>query len=190
MTSRVLSVDIGIINFSFCIVEFTGNNFELIHIEKIAIGTMKQTACTLATSLIDFLRSSEPINDKPIHYVFIESQMSRAIKNTILGYTVFSYFYTESCFSHSGVQIHFVPPRMKFQAIDKYFPGVAESKEIICRKNSKDLKKLSIEIARNIFINLNITKGLEAIQKYKPKLDDISDVFLQAFSIFLEKYKP
>ena len=183
MTTRVLSVDIGIINFSYCIVDFTEDDFEVIHIEKMAIGTMKQAACTLATSLIDLLRASQPINDKPIHYVFIEAQMSRAIKNTILGYTVYSYFYTESCFSRSGVKISFVPPKMKFHAIEKYFPGVAQ--DIVCR--SKDLKKLSISIARNIFTTLEVTKGLEAFEKYKPKLDDISDVFLQSFSIFLEK---
>lgn len=186
--TRVLSVDIGIINLSFCIVDFTENNFELVHIEKLAIGTMKQSAHTLCTALIDFFRSSEAINEKPIHYVFCEQQMRSAIKNTILGYTVLSYFYTESLIAHSEIEIKFIPPRMKFQAIEKYFPGIVESQEMICRTNSKDLKKLSIKIARGLFTDLNIEKGLEAIEKYKPKLDDISDVFLQSFSLFLEKY--
>ena len=77
----------------------------------------------------------------------------------------------------------------KFNAVDAYFPGVIESQEMICRTKSKDLKKLSIKIARDIFTDMNITKGLEAIDRYKPKLDDIADVFLQSFSIYLDKYK-
>ena len=60
---------------------------------------------------------------------------------------------------------------------------------MICRSRSKDLKKLSIKIARNLFTDLNVAKGLEAIEQYKPKLDDIADVFLQAFSIYLDKFK-
>jgi hypothetical protein len=77
---------------------------------------------------------------------------------------------------------------MKFNAIEAYYPGVIESQEMICRSNSKDLKKLSIRIAREIFTELNVTKGLEAIEKYRPKLDDVADVFLQSFAVYLDKY--
>ena len=186
--TRVLSIDMGVINFCFCIVDFTEDDFELVHIEKVSIGKMKQTAHVLSTALVDFLRSSEAINEKLINYIFIEQQMSRAIKNTILAYTTVTYFYTESQIAQSDIHIQFVQPRMKFNAIDAYFPGVIESQEMICRTNSKDLKKLSIKIARECFNDLNITKGLEAMNKYKPKLDDIADVFLQSFALFLEKY--
>lgn len=186
--TRVLSIDMGVINFCFCIMDFTEDDFELVHIEKVSIGKMKQTAHVLSTALVDFLRSSEAINEKPINYIFIENQMSKAIKNTILAYTTSTYFYTESEISQSDVYIQFVQPRMKFNAIDAYFPGVIESQEMICRTNSKDLKKLSIKIARDCFTDLNITKGLEAMNKYKPKLDDVADVFLQSFALFLEKY--
>ena len=186
--TRVLSIDIGIINFCFCVMDFRDDDFELVHIEKVTIGNMKQTAKVLTEALIDFLRSSEVINSKPISYVFIENQLSRAVKNTILAYATMAFFYTESCISESDVHIQFIQPRVKFTAIEAYFPGVAESQEIICRSNSKDLKKLSIKIARNIFTELNITKGLEAMEEYKPKLDDVADVFLQAFSIYLDKY--
>ena len=186
--TRVLSIDLGIINFCFCIMDFKDDEFELVHIEKISIGKMKQTAHVLTTALVDFLRSSDAINEKPIHYIFIESQMSRAIKNTILAYATVTYFYTESCISQSDVHIQFVQPRMKFNAIETYFPGVIESQDMICRSNSKDLKKLSIKIAREVFTELNVTKGIEALEKYTPKLDDVADVFLQSFAVFLEKY--
>lgn len=186
--TRVCSFDIGIRNFCFCIMDFEEDEFELVHIEKVAIGTMKQTSFSLTAALVDFLRSSEAINEKPIHYIFIESQMVRAVKNTILSYATVTYFYTQSCLGHGDVHIQFVQPRMKFNAIEAYFPGVIGSVGTICRSNSKDLKKLSVKIARDVFTEMNITKGLEAIEKYKPKLDDISDVFLQAFAVILDRY--
>ena len=182
--TRVLSVDVGILNFCFCIMDFQDDEFELVHVEKVAIGTMKQTAKVLTEALIDFLRSSEAINSMPIAYIFIENQLSRAVKNTILAYATMAFFYTESCIVQSDVHIQFVQPRMKFQAIEAFFPGVVESQEMICRSNSKDLKKLSIKIAQNIFTELDVTKGLEAMEAYKPKLDDVADVFLQAFSVY------
>lgn len=183
--TRVLSIDIGIINLCFCVMDFQDDEFELIHIEKVCIGSMKDTAHKLSNALVDFYRSCTAITEKPLDYIFVESQMSRAIKNTILAYTTVTYFYSTL---ESDVHIQFIQPRVKFTAIEAYFPGVAETQDIICRSNSKDLKKLSIKIARNIFTELNITKGLEAIEEYKPKLDDVADVFLQAFSIYLDKY--
>lgn len=188
MATRVLSIDIGIINFCFCIVDFRDDEFELVHIEKAAIGTMKQTAFELSTALIDFLRSSAAINEAPIHHIYIEQQLRVAPRNTILAYTATSYFYTEATIAGSDVHIQFVPPRVKFSAIEAYFPGAVESQELVCRSQSKDLKKLSIKIARSVFTDLNVTKGLEAVAKYSPKLDDISDVFLQSFAVFLDKY--
>jgi len=137
-TTRVLSIDIGIKNLSFCIMEFDieKHEFDLVHIEKTSIGEVKQTCAVLASALIDFLKSSESINEKPFDYIFIENQLSRAIKNTVLGYSCYSYFYTSSKLKEDG----------------------------------------------------SVTKGLEAMKKFKKK-DDISDVFLQAFSLFLDQSK-
>ena len=53
---------------------------------------------------------------------------------------------------------------------------------------SRDLKKLSIQIAKDVFEELNVTKGLEAMKKFKKK-DDVADVMLQAFSLFLDQSK-
>ena len=187
--TRVLSIDLGIVNLAFCIMDFEDGEFNLVHVEKVAIGTVKQTAHVLTEALIDFLRSSEAINEQPIHYIYLEQQLSKAIKNTILAYAAVSYFYTESIFAQSDVHIQFVPPRVKFQAIEAYFPGAVESQDMICKTKSKDLKKLSIKIARDVFTELNVEKGLEAMAKYKPKLDDVADVFLQSFAVFLDKYR-
>lgn len=188
---RVLSCDIGIINFSFCIMEFDieQHEFELLYIEKTSIGQVKQTCVTLTSSLIDYLDSSEAINEKPFHYIFIENQLSRAIKNTVLGYAAFSYFYTISNLKEDGSIVQFISPRNKFKAIDSFFPGLLDKYETNHQKAlSRDLKKLSIQISKDVFEEFNVTKGLEAMKKFKKK-DDISDVFLQSFGLFLDQNK-
>ena len=188
---RVLSIDIGIIHLSFCIMEFDieQHEFELLHIEMTSIGQVKQTCVVLASALIDFLDSSEVINEKPFDYIFIENQLSRAIKNTVLGYATFSYFYTSSKIKEDGSTVQFISPRNKFKAIDSFFPGLLGKYETDHSKAlSRDLKKLSIQIAKDVFEEFNVTKGLEAMKKFK-KRDDISDVTLQAFSLFLDQSK-
>lgn len=57
---RVLPIDIGIINLAFCIAEFhfyeNETVFELVHVEKTTIGTMRQTAHTLSENMVDVFR--------------------------------------------------------------------------------------------------------------------------------------
>ncbi len=84
--TRVLSIDIGVKNFCFCIVDFHEDEFELVHIEKTEIGSVKQTAHVLTTALVDFLRASEAINEKPVHRIYVEQQVSKRPKNIILAY--------------------------------------------------------------------------------------------------------
>ena len=55
------------------------------------------------------------------------------------------------------------------------------------KMKSRDLKKLSILIAKRLFAEYDVKKGLEAMIGYKPKLDDVSDVFCQSFSVYLEE---
>ena len=188
---RVLSIDIGIINLAFCIVDFNleEHTFELIHSEKVCIGNMKDTCHKLSTSLIDFFDESEIVNEKPLDYVFIENQISRAIKNTILGYSAISYFYTKSLNCEHNMHVHFVSPRDKFKSIESYFPGILENYDINSQTaKSADLKKLSIQIATDLCNDLQIEKGLEALKNYKKK-DDISDVLLQSFAFGVSKYR-
>ena len=188
---RVLSIDVGYINFAFCIMEFDieQHSFDLLHIDNVRIGNSKQTCVVLASALIDFLDSSEIINEKPFDYIFIENQLSRAIKNTVIGYATFSYFYTHSKVKKDGSQVKFISPRNKFKAIESYLPGTLDKYETNHAKAlSRDLKKLSIQIAKDVFEEFNVTKGLEAMQKFKKK-DDVADVTLQSFSLFLDQSK-
>lgn len=190
-TTRVLSIDVGIINLAFCITDFYEGEdevmFELVHVEKVQIGTMKQKAHVLVESVVDFFRESDAINEKPIDYIYLEQQLSRAIKNCILGYAIMTYFYTESRISMSGTSMSFVAPRKKFTAIRAAMEGCGCLDDIDFDKSgSRELKKLSIEVAKKVFHYFGVERGLRAVEMYKPKLDDVCDVFLQSFSLFLE----
>lgn len=191
-TTRVLSIDVGIINLAFCITDFYELEgevmFELVHIEKVQIGTMKQKAKVLMESVVDFFRESDAINEKPIDYIFVEQQLSKAIKNCILAYVIMAYFYTESRISLNGTSMSFVAPRNKFAAVRSAMKDCGCLDDVDFDKTgSRELKKLSIEVSKNVFTYFGVERGLRALQQYKPKLDDVCDVFLQSFSIFLEK---
>jgi len=189
--TRVISIDVGIINLSFCIVDFIHNDdattFNLVHVEKAQIGQMSHKSVVLAESAIDFFRDSSIVNEEIVDYVFIENQISKAVKNTVVGYAIYSYFYTEMRISQSDTIVKFIPPRAKFKAVDAAFPDSC----ILGGVNpnilkSKELKKLSVKIGKRLFEEYNVTKGLEALVKYKPKLDDVCDVWCQSFSVYLE----
>jgi len=187
---RVLSIDIGIKNLAYCITDFfsEGHNFELIHTDKVCIGEVKHTCQKLCVSLIDFFDNEEIINNKNIDHVLIENQISRSIKNTTLGYSCYSYFYTKSLYSENEMNVQFISPRDKFKAVENYFPGILENYETDSTKaKSADLKKLSILICKDLCTEYNIEKGLEALKVYKKK-DDLSDVLLQSFAFDMTKY--
>jgi hypothetical protein len=190
---RVLSVDIGIKNLAFCITDFNMDDktFDLVCVEKACIGNVKQTCYTLSIALMDFMMSCVSVHEKPLDHILIENQVSRSIKNTVLGYTCLSHFYTLSKVEENCSSVQFISPRNKFKAIEAYFPGTLEKYDTDhCKAPSKDLKKLSIQIAKDIFTDMNITTGLEAMAEFKPKLDDVADVFLQSFGIFLNNDSP
>jgi len=189
--TRVLSIDIGIVNLSFCIVDFIHDDdsttFELVHIEKAQIGKMSHRAYVLAENAIKFFKDSDAINEEMIDYIFIEHQLSKAIKNTVVGYATYSYFYSDCLIRERDTVVRFVPPRSKFKAVNLGFPdddvlnGYDHNK-----MKSKDLKKLSILIATTLFNTYEVQKGLEALIEYKSKKDDVCDVFCQSFAVYLE----
>lgn len=184
---RVLSIDIGVKNLAYCITEFNSeeHTFELINTDKVCIGEVKHTCQKLCVSLIDFFDNLE-IED--IDHVLIENQISRSIKNTTLGYSCYSYFYTKSLYSEHDMNVQFISPRDKFKAVENYFPGILENYDIDSTKaKSADLKKLSILICKDLCNQYNIEKGLEALKVYKKK-DDLSDVLLQSFAFDMGKY--
>lgn len=194
-TTRVLSIDVGIVNLAYCITDFheigegeeKNIEFELVHVEKVQVGTMKQTAQVLMENVIDFFRECDVINEKKIDFIYVEQQLSRAIKNCILAYSIMAYFYAEKRICISDTSMSFVAPRKKFAAIRAAMEFNENCLEGIDfdKNGSRELKKLSIQVAKKVFDFFHVDKGKIALERYKPKLDDVCDVFLQSFSIFL-----
>lgn len=99
-----------------------------------------------------------------------------------------AYFYTESRISISGTSMSFVAPRNKFAAIRSAMTDCGCLDDVDFDKTgSRELKKLSIEVAKKVFQYFGVERGKIALIEYKPKLDDVCDVFLQSFSVFLER---
>lgn len=191
--TRVLSIDVGIVNLAYCIIDFyDSTSFNLVHVEKARIGSMKMNSQTLLKNVIEYFRRSAPIRQQSIDVILIESQMSRAIKNCILAHVIMSFFYTEIREKCPGLRdvkhMSFVRPWKKFEAVKIAFESSGCLKNVDFERSpscSRRLKKLSIEIAKTIFVEFQVLEGLRAIEEYRPKIDDICDVFLQSFVTLL-----
>jgi hypothetical protein len=184
MSKRVLSIDIGIVNLAFCVIDFHHyemlESFDVVHLEKACIGTMKQSSKTLVENMIDIFRESEVIHTHHIDHIFIEQQVSRAVKNSILSYSALAYFYSSMSNSTS---VCFVSPKKKFTAVKDALGGSGCLDGVNFDVSGRNLKKLSVDVARKVFHHFKVEPGLRALEVYRPKLDDVCDVFLQGFAV-------
>lgn len=197
MRYRCASIDIGVINLAFCVTEFTEKldgtfDFSLVHVERVKIGSMSDTIHGLGKKLLAFYSSSDALQNGELDYVFIEQQLSRAVKNTALAYVTMAYFETKRlcCRDNTATTaVVFVSPKNKFRAVRHAFPQDLLN-SIDFYRRGRELKKLSVEVARLLFTAFDVQVGLDAMAAYATKLDDVSDVFLQSFAFFLEKFPP
>ena len=192
-TYRCASIDIGVINLAFCVIDFTEAcdgtfTFDLVHLERACIGEVNQTIHALGKNLLLFYSTNDVLNAEKLDYVFIEQQLSRAVKNIVLSHVTMAYFETK-CLDGYNTRIIFVPPKNKFKAVTYAFhEDVFDSINLDC--HGRELKSLSVKMASAIFTRFRVKVGLDGLVKYKTKTDDISDVFLQSFSFFFEKFPP
>ena len=193
---RCASIDIGVVNLAFCVTEFTPRcdgafDFNLVHTERTRIGGMDESIHCLGKKLLAFYDRSDALRKERLDYVFVEQQLSRAVKNTALSFVTMAYFETRKlCESSvSNATVVFVSPRKKFQAVRHAFPPEV-FREINFERRGRELKRLSVEVARLLFTRFRVKVGLVAMAENKQKLDDISDVFLQSFAFFLHAFPP
>ncbi|CAM9132343.1 unnamed protein product [Hapterophycus canaliculatus] len=185
------AIDIGVINIAFCVIEFTEAcdgtfTFELVHMERATIGDAKETIHVLGKKLLSFYSTNDALQQKKLDYVFIEQQLSRAVKNIVLAYVTIAYFETK-CLGKDNTTIVFASPKSKFKAVRYAFhEDVLDSINFNC--HGRELKKLSVRIAQVVFKRFGVKVRLDSLIRYKTKLDDVSDVFLQSFVFFLEKF--
>lgn len=193
-TYRCASIDIGVINLAFCVTEFTERldgtfDFSLVHVERTRIGNTSETIHELGKKLLALYGANDALNSSELDFVFIEQQISRAVKNTALAYVTMAYFETINrgrCLD-TCTTVVFVPPKNKFRAVRYAFPDFVFD-SINFERRGRELKKLSVEVGKMLFETFDVKVGLNALIKYKTKLDDVSDVFLQSFAFFLTKF--
>lgn len=195
---RCASIDIGVKNLALCVNEFLERGdgtfaFNLVHIERVAIGRSSDTMHVLAKRLLAFYDTNDALTKQRLDFVFIEQQLSRAVKNIVLAYTTMAYFETrnkigrDSDSDRDATKVVFVSPAKKFKAIKFTFPSDLV-KSIDFDRRGRNLKKLSVDVATLLFTSFDVEVGLRALSQYRTKLDDVSDVFLQSFAFFLEKF--
>lgn len=189
---RCASIDIGVVNLAFCVIEFVSRtdgtfDFDLVHVQRVKIGNMRETIHVLGKKLLAVFSTSDALQEQKLDYVFIEQQLSRAVKNIVLAYITMAYFETRSIGCSDDTKISFVSPKKKFAAVRYAFSEDVLS-SINFERRGRELKKLSVEVARLLFTEFRVRVGLDALTKYGTKLDDVSDVFLQSFAFFLEKF--
>ncbi|CAM9107045.1 unnamed protein product [Ectocarpus sp. 12 AP-2014] len=192
---RCASIDIGVVNLAFCVTEFTPRGdgtftFHLVDVQCVRIGSVGESIHSLGKKLIAIYSADDALQSEKLDFVFIEQQLSRAVKNIVLAYITMAYFETRKfgCDDDTTI-ITFVPPKKKFAAVRHAFPEDVLS-PINFERRGRELKKLSVEVARLLFTTFRVEVGLHALTKYRSKLDDVSDVFLQSFAFFLEKSFP
>ncbi|CAM9204671.1 unnamed protein product [Pylaiella littoralis] len=196
-TYRCASIDIGVVNLALCVTEFTelGDGkfrFNVTHLERASIGSPSETMHVLGRKLVKFYAGNKALAGRSFDFVFIEQQLSRAVKNYVLSYVTLSYFETVNVTVDrpdrpaAAAAVVFVSPKNKFRAVRHAFPEAA-LRSIDFERRGRGLKKLSVEIARLLFDAFAVDVGLKALREYGSKLDDISDVFLQSFAFFLNK---
>jgi len=191
---RCASIDIGVVNLAFCVTDFSPRidgtfGFDLVHVQRVKIGNVRETMHDLGKKLLSFFDACDALHHEKLDYVFIEQQLSRAVKNMVLAYVTMAYFETKRIGCSDDTTISFVSPKTKFAAVRYAFPQDVLS-EINFERRGRELKKLTVEVARLLFTTFDVKAGLDAMAKYGTKVDDVSDVFLQSFAFFLEKFPP
>ncbi|CAN0406382.1 unnamed protein product, partial [Phaeothamnion confervicola] len=126
---------------------------------------------------------NEHLTRPDITHVFIEQQLSRAVKNTIMSYTVFSFFETLRVSQGIELKTRFVPPKQKFEVVQSAFVDQDVLNGIDFDRHGRDLKKLSVEIATRLFEHFDVPEGKRVLRENKKK-DDVADAFIQAFAVF------
>lgn len=153
--------------------------FEIKKLTNVSIGKSRDPIHTLTKNLIKLLMEDDAC--KEANVVYIERQLSRSPKNTVMCYTIANFF---ECMSFaSPLAISLVPAKRKFEAIKfVYGDTVLTSVDFSC--SGPALKKLSVEIANIIFRFYKLEKFEELFRTHK-KRSDYADSFIQCFVLFL-----
>ena len=180
---RICSIDIGKVNFAYCIEEYDPNDNEkdkgtLIHYENADLteGSTKQNLAPVFMNMIKHMDKQKELLDT-CDYIVIEQQMAfgKLINPMALkvGQHCFSYF----LMNYHNKKILEFPSYYKTQALDAPL-----------KMKYSERKKWAVEKAIEVLMDRGDIENLDILTTTK-KADDLADVLLQAiaFKICLQK---
>jgi hypothetical protein len=180
---RVISFDIGCINFAHCLVD-TDPKPHVVCMGKRNIGDAKSPMCALIDGMHAYLDSIPTMHDPHCDRIVIEQQNGHtAPKNFALSTALYSFFQAK----FPG-RVVFVNPRVKFTRL-ALMPEMSEYRDEIVKARGPALKKLSIKCATHLAEVWNCDVARTAIREAIKK-DDISDCLLMAAATDLASDAP
>ncbi len=181
MAIQVISFDVGIRNFAYCVVEFdnTWDSHKILSWDKVDLGCAKNDAAGLVDALINLLDdivSTKIDETKPI-FVLIENQMIAVMRN--LQTTINVYFKMLNKFDKGNFTVLYVNPRLKLKLIEK-FPEYND----VGNQNSKykQNKMSSVSFVKWLLENKYKDEIALELLNLNKKGDDISDTYIQALA--------
>ena len=182
MIKQIISFDIGITNFAFCIAEIDNNNITFKDIQKINLNCKKNNNQEILNSVLDLLEDITTklnINNKII--VLIENQMTSVMK--IIQTAVCFYYKMISRYENIDIETIYLSAKHKLNLINKY-NNVFINNEIIKNDKYKQNKIDSVLFTKWLLENKYKDDKILSYYNNISKKDDISDVFLMIIYYF------
>jgi hypothetical protein len=174
-----LGIDIGIHNFSGCLVttDAVNGTKSTVSAFVISLGDRKDPIDKLLTQLSCKIREMSGVFEHPdLARVVIEQQLGlQATKNYAISAAIFMH-YADLRISRPALQVGFSNPRRKFTVLSKMqdAPGITEHAARIKAAKGPQLKRLSVELATVLATSWQDTVFLDYLNSLAKK-DDVCD---------------
>lgn len=182
MIKQIISFDIGIVNFAYCIAIINNNNITFKEIQKINLNCNKKNNQDIVDAIIDLLEditSKIDINIPLI--VLIENQITSSMKS--IQTAVNTYYKLISRYENIDIQTFYLSAKHKLNLINKY-KDLFINNEIIKNDKYKQNKIDSILFTKWLLENKYKDDNILNYYNSISKKDDICDSFLMIIYYF------
>jgi hypothetical protein len=173
---KIVSIDIGIINFAFCVME--RQTRQILNWE--CFGLCNTTELENCKDLVQKLDARPYLIASDIRFVIIERQPRCNNKMRILAETVRTYFLIRGIVDHqqSNMRILNWSPKYKL----KCYSGDDTPDYSHLKSKYSQRKKISIFHCEKLLVSTNQSESFLKTFKDSKKKDDLADCFLQVLS--------
>jgi hypothetical protein len=182
MIKQIISFDIGIVNFAYCIAVIEDNNINFKEIQKINLNCNKKNNQDIVDAIIDLL---EDITSKiDFNYpliVLIENQITSSMKSI---QTAINTYYKLICrYENIDIQTIYLSAKHKLNLINKY-KDLFVNNEIIKNDKYKQNKIDSVLFTKWLLENKYKDDNILNYYNSISKKDDICDSYLMIIYYF------